>query len=107
MPSERVQRQIDALLDEAEQAIRELDWETVLRRCQAVLMLDSQNEDAQTYLESAEKAGASANPSSLPLDKVTTPAAPTDDVPTSFASGRYEIKRFLGRGWQKEGLPRS
>ena len=48
MPSERVQRQIDAHLDEAEKAMWELDWETVLKRCRVVLTLYSENEDAQT-----------------------------------------------------------
>jgi hypothetical protein len=35
MPSERVQRQIDRLLDEAEHAISAEDWRTVEARCRA------------------------------------------------------------------------
>ena len=47
MPSERVQRQIDRLLDEAERLVGDLSWEIVSQRSQVVLALDSQNEDAQ------------------------------------------------------------
>ena len=50
MPSERVQRQIDRLLDEAEAAITGLDWVAVGERAQAVLRLDPENQDATSYL---------------------------------------------------------
>ena len=53
MPTERIQRQIDALLDEAEAAVRTLDWATVRDRCEAVLRLDPANEDALTFREAA------------------------------------------------------
>jgi len=39
MASERTQRQIDRLLDEAEEAITEEDWSTVGSRARAVLAL--------------------------------------------------------------------
>ena len=43
MPSERVQRQIDALLNEAEAATKGLDWALVRQRCEAVLRLGKGN----------------------------------------------------------------
>ena len=55
VPSERVQRQIDRLLDEAEAAITELRWQVVRDRARAVLALDAGNEDARSYLDSAER----------------------------------------------------
>ena len=46
MTSERIQRQIDRLLDEAEQALAQLDWSTLRDRSQAVLAVDPENGDA-------------------------------------------------------------
>ena len=43
MASDRVQRQIGRLLDEAEQAITNEDWPKVASRARAVLRLDSEN----------------------------------------------------------------
>ena len=50
MASERTQRRIDSLLDEAEEAISQLDWQVVQSRAQAVLALDTDNPDATNYL---------------------------------------------------------
>ena len=46
MPSERVQRRIDALLEEADKAISKSDWNLVRDRSQHVLALDPDNSDA-------------------------------------------------------------
>jgi hypothetical protein len=46
MPSERTQRQIDRLLDAAEQAIAARDWALVRQHAQDVLVLDSENAGA-------------------------------------------------------------
>ncbi|GEM_PF-1418454 len=54
MPSERVQRQIDELLREAEAAIRAADWERVRDRANAVIAMDTQNQDAKAFLDAAE-----------------------------------------------------
>ena len=53
MPSERVQRQIDRLLDEAETAIAERRWEAVLSLAREVLSFDEGNEDALAFVQSA------------------------------------------------------
>ena len=49
MASERTQRRIDILLDQAEEAIAQLDWLVVESRAQAVLALDPANADAINY----------------------------------------------------------
>jgi hypothetical protein len=53
MPSERVQRQIDELLSDAESAIKAADWERVRDRARAIIALDEGNEDAAAYLKAA------------------------------------------------------
>jgi hypothetical protein len=47
MPSERVQRQIDRLLDEAEAASAARNWATVQEKAEHVLTFDPENEDAR------------------------------------------------------------
>ena len=47
MPSERIQRQIDRLLDEADAAARQLDWTTVRDRAEAARTFDPDNAEAQ------------------------------------------------------------
>jgi len=98
MPSERVQRQIDRLLDEAEAALEANDWEAVKARSEAVLRLDPANEDAKTYLRAA-------TPGTSDGDEVPRPAEhpmSRQPEPSSFASGRYTVKRFLGEGGKKK-----
>ena len=72
MPSERVQRQLDALLDEAETAIRAEDWDTVQARCNAVLRLDPENEDARAYLEAALRTAPGYGRGHGPLNHAVT-----------------------------------
>jgi len=50
MPSERIQRQIDRLLDEAEQASAQQHWRQVGDLCRHVLTFDPANEDALALL---------------------------------------------------------
>lgn len=54
--SDRIQRQIDQLLDEAEAAVARSDWTAAKDRAQNVLMFDESNADAKAYLAAAEKA---------------------------------------------------
>ena len=56
MPSDRIQRQIDQLLDEAEAAVSGLNWEVVRDRAQAVLAFDPDNSDALEYQAAAGRA---------------------------------------------------
>ena len=55
MTSERVQRQVDRLLDEAEEAIALRQWEDLRATCEVVLNLDPENSDATQYLALADK----------------------------------------------------
>ena len=50
MASERIQRRIDRLLDQAEEAMDRLDWGTVRECARAVLGLDSAYSDALAFL---------------------------------------------------------
>src|SRR3989304_5204972 len=102
MPSERVQRQIDRLLDEAEEAIVRRDWSTVRDRAESVLALDPDNADAIEYRKAAERAGAPSG-SELEATKPGTSRAPSaPPLPTSFAAGRYVVRKFLGEGGKKK-----
>ena len=101
MPSERIQRQIDRLLDEAEAALATRDWAAVSEAARAVLAIDEANEDALSFLKMAEANGAgspTAGDSGEP-EKAQTPA-PT--LPASFAAGRYTVHGFLGEGGSKK-----
>jgi len=106
MPSERIQRQIDRLLDEADDAARQLDWATVRARAAAALGFDADNGDALEYLQAAERSlaasggepglAASAEPAAVAA------AAPQAPMPSAFANGRYQVKKLLGEGGKKK-----
>ena len=86
MVSERIQRRIDSLLDEADTALVEGDWSTVDDRSQKVLHLDPGNVDALTFSAAAERAlgNSTAEPAapspSIPSTPDTPPKAPDDDI---------------------------
>ncbi len=107
MPSERVQRQIDRLLDQAEAAIELADWNTVVQRSRGVLRLDPENQDAMSYLEAAQRdsdSGISEQPAapSASGDPIPSTSEPVNEQPSSFADGRYVVQRFLGEGGKKK-----
>ena len=104
MASDRIQRQIDRLLDEAEQAITNEDWSTVASRARSVLAIDPENTEGEAYLAAADRAlGTSAAPptSQAPSTPRLTTSA-TAGQPTSFANGRYQFKQSLGEGGKKK-----
>ncbi|MSQ15719.1 MAG: hypothetical protein EXR50_07650, partial [Dehalococcoidia bacterium] len=110
MPNERIQRQIDKLLDGAEDAAGQGEWSTVRNLVQRVLVLDQENEDAAALLAAAERGLAgSQNVASSPEppagpDFAPEPAPtqkPARVQPTSFVNGRYTVIRFLGEGGKK------
>ncbi len=57
MASERGKRRIERLLDEADEAVSQLDWETVRDRAQAALVFDPDNSEALELLSGAERGG--------------------------------------------------
>ena len=98
MPSERIQRRIDAFLDEADEASTRGAWAAVTEKARAVLAIDEANEDAAAFLKMAEaNLGATAPPLAAPAEPTST--APPE--PSSFAAGRYQVRRFLGEGGRK------
>ncbi len=68
MASERIQRQIDRLLDEAEVALSQGSWELVRELSERVIVIDPENGEAHQFLATAERglSGASAS-SATPL----------------------------------------
>jgi len=110
MPSERVQRRIDRLLDDAEQAMDQRDWTLEQSLAREVLSLDPENGDGATFLAAAERmlpSGAAAAERQTPFAPGDTAQSsdspPRDDPqPASFANGRYAVKRFLGEGGKKK-----
>ena len=107
MASERFQRRIERLLDEADEALARYDWEAVRQAAQSVLAIDPENGDGLTFLVTVERALASTTGSSSTQPPGPTPAtaprAPHSSAqPTSFANGRYEVRRFLGEGGKKK-----
>ena len=103
MTSVRIQRQIDRLLDEAEEAASKLNWAVVRDRATAVLAYQSENSDALAHLAAAETALERV---SVPSHEATLPPevpspAPSERHPTSFADGRYQVQRLLGEGGKK------
>ena len=98
MTSERVQRQIDRLLDEAEQALVSRDWERLRDLASDALRLDPNNKDAQAFIEAANRDTAPPPPAAARAAEGGDAAAraATTEIPTAFANGRYIVKRFLG-----------
>src|SRR5438874_12887734 len=100
MLSERVQRQIDRLLDQAEAAMSTGDWTGARRQAQMVLAFDDANVDALAYIAAIDRALDRQTPDAAPV--ASTPSdPPVPAQPTSFANGRYQVKRFLGQGGKK------
>jgi tetratricopeptide (TPR) repeat protein len=101
--SDRTKRRIDRLLDEAEQALDQHDWNTAGDRARDVLLLDASNVDARNFLTAAERAQRSdSGDVNAPPKTDRSGAVPNDSTPTSFANGRYTVKKFLGEGGKKK-----
>jgi hypothetical protein len=77
------------------------EWSLVKQHAEAVLALDPENGDAPALLSAAERSlgiVATSAPTSAPL--AATPAVTPQ--PSSFANGRYVVKRFPGEGGKKK-----
>ena len=107
MTSERIQRQIDRLRDEAEDASVHRDWETVRDRAQHALTFDPENPDALGFLAAAERALGDASAPS-PEATVTTevPKPPSEPLPTFLQRRTLRCQEGFGRGRYEEGLSR-
>ena len=93
MPSERIQRRIDRLLDETEQAMDGGDWPLAQRLAREILSLDAENADAKVLLTSAERMLRHEAGDAAPSPTADSSAS---GGPTAFVNGRYKVIRFLG-----------
>ena len=70
-----------------------------------MLAIEEGNEDALAFLKMAEGNGAAAVPGPAPFieapEAVSTSTAAAPSEPTSFAGGRYVVRRSLGEGSKK------
>ncbi|MDP6512568.1 MAG: protein kinase, partial [SAR202 cluster bacterium] len=100
MVSNRIQRHIDRLLDDADEALTRFDWDAVRQCSEAVLQFDPNNVDALSFLEAANRDLDSGDKAQANAD---APLAdmPSDNAPKTFSDGRYEVRRFLGEGGKK------
>ena len=87
MPSERVQRPIDRLLDDVEEAISRFDWNAARQGARAVLALDAENADALAYLAAAERdlGGPHPQPPFLTRHRATGNRHPAPPPPHNWA----------------------
>ena len=105
MASERIQRQIDRFLDDAEEAVTQGNWTVAEDRARKVLALDPENSDALTYVAASNRALHDSAPPTTSEPTAPTPPTAADTTsaqPTSFADGRYQVQRFLGEGGKKK-----
>ncbi len=102
MPSERFQRRIDRILDQIEDAADRRDWAAVRQGALDLLIFDPENADAINFLAAAQRAldQEAVSPDVQDVSPATTVSQSTE--PTSFANGRYQVKRFLGEGGKKK-----
>ena len=97
MPSERIQRRIDRLLDQIEEVADQRDWQSVHQLAQDVLQLDPENDDALGYLAAAKRdTGNATSPPPLTTQADITPTAPTiSEVQPSRVSAPEAERRQL------------
>ncbi len=94
MASDRIQRRIERLLDQIEQEADQRNWQLVLDLAQEVLGFAPDNSDAKAFHGVAEERLETVPSRAAPL--TAAPSTPSAQ-PTSFANGRYDVKRLLAR----------
>lgn len=101
--SERIDRQVERLLNEVEEAVEESDWDTVRVRSEAILALDPENEDARAYLSAAERVspGTAALPrweelSAPPALPVVTERRLNPSEQAAIATAAKAVSRAVG-----------
>ncbi len=107
MASERVQRRLERLLDQIDESESSGDWKLVHDLSRDVLAIDRENKEATAYLDAAQRrlAEAAGSEGTDDIGAASDPPATRVEeppLPTSFASGRYKVKRFLGEGGKKK-----
>ena len=102
MASERTQRRIELLLDEAEDAITQLNWHIVRDRAQAVLALDPGNGDAVNFLAAAVCVLGSDSVPPNPQSQ-TTPTEPPTPPQIALEAERRQLTVMLLRPTRLHG----
>ena len=85
MATERMQKRVDILLDQAEDAIAKSDWDLVRDRAQNVLALDPNNPDAQALIAASQRAldASGATTSDLASSDATSMVPATSSEPST------------------------
>ena len=91
MATERIQRLIYRLLDQAEEAVVSLDWRTVGDRARAVLAFEPNDLDALAFLAASRRALATQDGSG-------TPAVAAPSEPTTMEEAREDAPSRRGDG---------
>ena len=88
-----MQRRVERLLDQADEASDALDWERVESIARSVLSLDASNTDAQEFLALAAPhiVESSETPPSGDTAASTNERPSASETPTSFANDRYDL----------------
>ena len=91
MTSERMQRRIDAFLEQTEAASDRSEWTEVAEKARAVLAIDTDIQGAQGFLAMAVANGIDDEPPkpASPQSEVPKRDSSITATPTFFASGRY------------------
>ena len=71
MASERLQRRIESLLDQTDEAVSRYDWEAVRQAAQSALRFDPENSDARAYLAAADQDSATDGNVATPYTSAT------------------------------------
>ena len=101
MASERGQRRLERLLDQIDDAETQGNWELVRSLALDALEFDAENVEVSAYLRVAER---HLSEGAIPAQETASTPGTTNSgnvLPTSFANGRYQVKRFLGEGGKK------
>ena len=100
LAGDRTRRQLERLLDEAEEAFGRGEWELLRERAERALLLDPENSDARNFQSAAERA-LSGDLQSRSQQAAPPASEPQPTHPSSFSDGRYQVKELLGEGGKK------
>ena len=84
MPSERVQQRINSLLDQADRAMEQNNWQAAIEASAAALAFDPDNADADAYVEAARRAqsASASSTASGVADPAPAPSVPPTPAPS-------------------------
>jgi hypothetical protein len=99
MPSERIQRRIDKLLDESDEAYARQDWAVVETTANSALGLDPENEDALAILAAKARMTGESNPFETTIHTRLPPTLltpfQTDDTKSAHSWARLSRSRYF------------